>query len=391
MNYKYDIINIIILFNFNLKKMFENAFNYLSEKNNISISFCSSQTKGCNAKNILSENPKSIWLSDKNVPQTIIINLSSMTKSPSNYFKYFGIFCWHAYSTNPKIIQVSFSENNNKYYVIGEFELSMSPSPQFFQFDNITIKKNIKKIKYLKLIVKETFGGNRTYINQVFLYDDKVDINHNFSLSNYEENLEESEKEDDDNKVFKPITPSKEVKKYNIYSKKNKNDILKKNLKKNSDLDLLDDEMKEKKLKKIEKILKSKILNNITVKNEKETINEESNINKYITPENEYNYEEEEEKLKSPKINLNDYLSDENSKFQSISSHQRNKIYNVSNLMTGNQTESEDPFKTNNFNSHTTTYSTYNNKRNLTPIPKSSKPFFISSIINNNNSNKIKN
>ena len=390
MNYKYDIINIIILFNFNLKKMFENAFNYLSEKNNISISFCSSQTKGCNAKNILSENPKSIWLSDKNVPQTIIINLSSMAKSPSNYFKYFGIFCWHAYSTNPKIIQVSFSENNNKYYVIGEFELSMSPSPQFFQFDNITIKKNIKKIKYLKLIVKETFGGNRTYINQIFLYDDKVDINHNFSLSNYEENLEESEKEDDDNKVFKPITPSKEVKKYNIYSKKNKNENVK-NLKKNSDLDLLDDEMKEKKLKKIEKILKSKILNNITVKNEKETINQESNINKYITPENEYNYEEEEEKLKSPKINLNDYLSDENSKFQSISSHQRNKIYNVSNLMTGNQTESEDPFKTNNFNSHTTTYSTYNNKRNLTPIPKSSKPFFRSPIINDNNSNKSKN
>ena len=149
--------------------------------------------------------------------------------------------------------------------------------------------------------------------------------------------------------------------------------------------------MKEKKLKKIEKILKSKILNNITVKNEKETINQESNINKYITPENEYNYEEEEEKLKSPKINLNDYLSDENSKFQSISSHQRNKIYNVSNLMTGNQTESEDPFKTNNFNSHTTTYSTYNNKRNLTPIPKSSKPFFRSPIINDNNSNKSKN
>ena len=106
------------------------------------------------------------------------------------------------------------------------------------------------------------------------------------------------------------------------------------------------------------------------------------NINKYITPENEYNYEEEEEKLKSPKINLNDYLSDENSKFQSISSHQRNKIYNVSNLMTGNQTESEDPFKTNNFNSHTTTYSTYYNKRNLTPIPKSSKPYFKSPIIN---------
>ena len=375
--------------------MFENAYNYISEKNNVSISFCTSQSKGCPSKNILSDNQKSIWLSEKNVPQTIIINLSRMIKSPNNYFKYFGIYCWHAYTTNPKTIQISFSENNNKYFLIGEFELNMSPSPQFFQIDNITIKKNIKKIKFLKLIIKETFGGNRTYINQIFLYDDTIDINYNYSLSNYEENLNESD--DDYNNNFKPISPSKEVKKYyNTNPKNSLKESLKKKSKKN--YDLLNDELKEKKLKKIEKILKSKILNNITEKKEKETINNEKeeqlNINKYITPENEK--EEEEENLNYQNVNLNDYLSDENSKIQSISSHPRNKIYNVSNLMSGNQTESEDPFKTNNFNSHSnSTYSTNPNKRNLTPIPKSSKPYFKSpinkndiSISNRNNNDK---
>ena len=44
--------------------------------------------------------------------------------------------------------------------------------------------------------------------------------------------------------------------------------------------------------------------------------------------------------------------------------------------MSGNQTESEDPFKTNNFNSHSnSTYSNKQNKRNLTPIPKSTTLF----------------
>ena len=62
--------------------------------------------------------------------------------------------------------------------------------------------------------------------------------------------------------------------------------------------------------------------------------------------------------------------------------------------MTGNQTESEDPFKTNNINSNSNShYSTKQNKRNLTPIPKSSKPYFKSPIIHDDVSisNKNKN
>ena len=341
--------------------MFENAYNYLSEKNNVTISFCSSQSKGCNSKNILSNNQKNIWLSEKNVPQTIIFNLTRMIKLPTNYFKYFGIYCWHSYTTNPKIIQISFSENNNKYYNIGEFELNMLPSPQFFQIDNIINKRNIKKIKYLKLIIKETFGGNRTYINQVFLFDDTIEIKSNYFLNDNEEHLEESENEEDEKKY---------IKNYNLSDKEN----IKKNIKKNSNL--LNEEIKEKKLKKIEKILKEKILNNIS---EKETLNEkEDEINKYITPENEN--EEEEEEDNYPNVNLNDYLSNENSKRQTS-----NKLYYSSNIMSGNQTESEDPFKTNNYISNSNSaYSTNYNKRNLTPIPKSSKKLFKSPENENN-------
>jgi hypothetical protein len=157
--------------------MFEQEFNFVSEENNVKINYCSSQTKGCDCKNILSNNRKSIWLSEKSVPQIIIIDLSKMEKKPENFFfKYFAIYCWHAYSTNPKIIQILVSENNKKYFDLGDYELAMSPKIQYFQIENLDRIKN-KGIKYIKLIIKETFGGSRTYINQIFFYDEQSDVN----------------------------------------------------------------------------------------------------------------------------------------------------------------------------------------------------------------------
>ena len=104
--------------------MFEHEFNYINEENNTKIIYCSSQTKGCDCKNILSNNRKSIWLSEKNIPQIIIIDISKIEKKPENsFFKYFGIYCWHAYSTNPKIIQLLVSENNKNYFDLGNYNI----------------------------------------------------------------------------------------------------------------------------------------------------------------------------------------------------------------------------------------------------------------------------
>jgi hypothetical protein len=38
------------------------------------------------------------------------------------------------------------------------------------------------------LIIKETFGGNRIYINEDFLFDDTIEIKSDCSLNNNEEN-----------------------------------------------------------------------------------------------------------------------------------------------------------------------------------------------------------
>ena len=54
----------------------------------------------------------------------------------------------------------------------------MRPGKQLFplNYNNIINNKDIKyNIKYIKLIVKETYGGNRTYINQIMLYEETAE------------------------------------------------------------------------------------------------------------------------------------------------------------------------------------------------------------------------
>ena len=339
--------------------MFEQEFNFVSEENNVKINYCSSQTKGCDCKNILSNNRKSIWLSEKSVPQIIIIDLSKMEKKPENFFfKYFAIYCWHAYSTNPKIIQILVSENNKKYFDLGDYELAMSPKIQYFQIENLDRIKN-KGIKFIKLIIKETFGGSRTYINQIFFYDEQSKINNeteeNFpTITNNE--IDENNNNIDE-KYFKQNTF--EIEDGRNYFNKNMNK------KSNRKTDELDEEEKERKLKKIEKILKTKILsNNINLENESlenDITNRKINKNLLINPDD----ENEDDKIYS---NLNQYLSHANSNFNSAKN--KNIEYNNNYINYNNRTE-------NTFSPEITNSSNFNiPKRIMTPIPKGSKLIF---------------
>ena len=343
--------------------MFDHEFNYINEENNVKIIYCSSQTKGCDSKNILSNNRKSIWLSEKSIPQIIIIDISKMEKKPENsFFKYFGIYCWHAYSTNPKIIQILVSENNKNYFDLGDYELAMTPKTQYFQIENLEKIQN-KKIKFIKLIIKETFGGSRTYINQIFFYDHS-EINENYNNDNNETDdtfqLNTNNDIEDNNNI-----DDKYLKKNTFdngrNSKKKKNNLnVKKSGRKTEELDEYE---KERKLKKIEKILKTKILsNNINLENESiENDYTSKKINKdlFLNPDE----ENEEDKISS---HLNQYLSYANSNFNSAKN--KNSEYNYMN--NNNRTE-------NTFSPEITNSSNFNiPKRTMTPIPKGSKLLF---------------
>ena len=179
-------------------------FNYIDEKNNVEIVSYTSCHKNYPPQNILKEDLKLIWLSEKEVPQSIIIDISNMIKKPEqNQFEYFGIFLWHSYQSNPKEIELSFSNNNKDFTLIGIYELEFRPGTQFFKIEN-SIYPNGSLINYLKINITKTYGGNRTYINQIYLlntlslsqYDNKylMAFQNNFNESEDEENEKDDKK-----------------------------------------------------------------------------------------------------------------------------------------------------------------------------------------------------
>ena len=287
-----------------------NAFNFTTSDNNVTIKFCSSAKDKCKANNILSNERKSLWVSEQGVPQTIILNLTKMKKNPKGLFKYWGIYCWHAFSTNPKKIEIDVSEDNNSYTYIGDYEIRLKPGTQFFTIEQNLYKK-VKKINYIKVIIKETYGDSgesRTYINQIFFFDESANLEQdNNEVSNTEE---QSYKEEDEEMSYQPIAPMKEVKKL-ITSENESSERIATNQILNESDDNEEEEMKvttdnnieteenpeediteneeekEKKLRKIQKILKSKIKNPIrNIKSSpyvNKTYQEQGNIDQYLT------------------------------------------------------------------------------------------------------------
>ena len=155
-----------------------------------------SEMNGCPITNILEKETKSIWLSEEFLPQEIILHINKI------YFRYFpkklstiGIYCWHAYSTNPKLIEILISINNtNNYISLGNFDLGLKPGMQLLQLDEDLLLDNddnkLNENIYIKIIIKETFGGKRTYINNLSLYED-IDLSTMNLKSIQEENDEE--------------------------------------------------------------------------------------------------------------------------------------------------------------------------------------------------------
>lgn len=93
--------------------------------------------------------------------------MSQMIKRPK-IFKYFAIYCWHAYPTNPKLFELLISKDNITYRSLGNFDMILKPGTQYFFIE----EENFTDYNYLKMIIKETYGGNRAYLNNIFMFED---------------------------------------------------------------------------------------------------------------------------------------------------------------------------------------------------------------------------
>ena len=165
----------------------------------------SSEVSECSITNVLDENSSSIWISNEELPQTIILNLSrSFFKEYPKKLAAIGIYCWHAYPTNPKLVEVLISKNHdNNYISFGNFDLCLKPGRQLLQLDeeNDTNFLNTENNNYsLKILIKETFGDKRTYINNIYLYEN-IDFMGSGIINSFNGN-DTIKEEDDSNSIF---------------------------------------------------------------------------------------------------------------------------------------------------------------------------------------------
>ena len=376
-----------------------NAFNFTTSDNNVTIKFCSSAKDKCKANNILLNERKSLWVSEQGVPQTIILNLTKMKKNPKGLFKYWGIYCWHAFSTNPKKIEIDVSEDNNSYTYIGDYEIRLKPGTQFFTIEQNLYKK-VKKINYIKVIIKETYGDSgesRTYINQIFFFDESANLEQdNNEVSNTEE---QSYKEEDEEMSYQPIAPMKEVKKL-ITSENESSERIATNQILNESDDNEEEEMKvttdnnieteenpeediteneeekEKKLRKIQKILKSKIKNPIrNIKSSpyvNKTYQEQGNIDQYLTENtneiSNHNQTSIVSNIKRPQISSR------------LATRGKNLFFSNQNTIGESYTTTIRPY-TPSLTPHTITYANIQ-RRTLTPLKPISKTIYNSPVAN---------
>ena len=190
----------------------------------------SSEMEGYPIKNILESDEKTLWLSTEELPQEITINIKKdLFKEMPKKISALGIYCWHAYPTNPKLIEIQISKNKGISFIsLGNFDLCLKPGKQLLQFDyetNPALKKeNINDI-IIKLIIKETFGDKRTYINNIYLYD-----NINLCQKKLMTNMETIKEEESNSMIYlresrEKIVINKNLKGMNNIEEENKNKI----------------------------------------------------------------------------------------------------------------------------------------------------------------------
>ena len=152
--------------------------------------------------NILQEN-KNIWLSEEFLPQEIIINFRNVElKEYPTKLAAIGVYCMNKYPTNPKIIEVLISQKKgNNFISLGHFDLSFKAGRQLiylYDDNDVELEEILNNINFdnliIKLIIKETFGGKQTYINNLYLYDniDSNNINNPNSNINYNSNINDN-------------------------------------------------------------------------------------------------------------------------------------------------------------------------------------------------------
>lgn len=149
----------------------EQGTNFCTQENGAAVTHATSAAVGCAPSNVLLPNDRvthtqCLWLSEQGLPQSFTLDLTNLRERPKTV-RCFGVKCWHAYSSNPAVIDVYIGSQDRGFELLTSIALKQKAGCQFFAIPPVKLQGT-----FLKVLVKETFGGDKTYINQVFLFED---------------------------------------------------------------------------------------------------------------------------------------------------------------------------------------------------------------------------
>ena len=323
-------------------KNFLSIENLISHESLSELIRSSSAMEGYPITNILESEDKTIWLSTEELPQEITINLfKSFFKEFPKKISAIGIYCWHAYPTNPKLIEIQISKNAGKNFVsLGNFDLCLKPGRQLLQLeddaDYILPKDIYDNNIIIKLIIKETFGDKRTYINNIYLYEDINIYNKKLMTS-----MEPIKEEDSNSMVYLRESRERTLPKSNFKEKVNglfdKNSNLKDII--GIDFDVKSEDLKNKKNENKNKFLgiESEFMMSDSELSEKNQEFNQNNNNNEKT--NDYLIKKENEIINNKEDESNKNSNDDNMKSNDryFNEKMSNDILNYDGIITGKE------------------------------------------------------
>jgi hypothetical protein len=142
----------------------------------------SSQVVGGEAINVLEDN-ESLWLSKPGTPQSVSI---SMKEVDTIVIRTVGWYCWHPYSTNPRKVSVHVSTDGSHFRHWDTLSAkSHARGNQLFSCAPI----DTALYPFIAFEINNTFGGEQTYINRIYMYSDEITASPDSSIGSHRRSL----------------------------------------------------------------------------------------------------------------------------------------------------------------------------------------------------------
>lgn len=147
------------------------SFNFASIEAGASIVDFSTVVDNCDPSNVLDGSNDMIWLSEKGLPQWLCVSLKDVQVQEEAIIRTVGWRCWHPYKTNPRVVKLHVSPDRLTFR---EWDTFIASNPRGLTQLFCCTPINLVIYQYIAFEIVDTFGGDQTYINSLYLLADEV-------------------------------------------------------------------------------------------------------------------------------------------------------------------------------------------------------------------------